>query len=284
MGLDVFFRSCSRVEAVNKTPRPMGVRKSELSLRCLASLLNSMKQSFANGSDLGESQELSLTIIDDHSDSEFIKAVKSMLSHCEFTVRFQSMEGHLSGNGASLNMTYQLARELSHELIYFVEDDYLHHPQSIQSMINGFKLGTERFGKDVCIFPCDYIDLYRQPQVSKILLAKDRYWRSIISTTGTVMVTKKILESHWSCFMGLARYDLDPGVNEGNTINLVYKDYPCLSPMPSLAIHMHEGMESPFADWRRWWQEVGPLAMSWSRPRSRSRSRQEIENVGATLP
>ncbi len=266
MQLDVFLRSCSRVVAVNNTPRPMGVSKSELSLRCLATLIDSMSRAVSHPHSILKHDGITFTIIDDHSDPRYVKIVRSMLTHCPFSARFLPMETGDSGNGASLNLTYHQARTQGRELIYFVEDDYLHDPDAIHSMVMAFVQETARFGKDVCIFPCDYIDLYRQPQVSAIMLAQDRYWRTVTTSTGTMMVSKRIVESHWHCFMGLARYDIDRRVNESNTINLIYKDHPCLSPMPSLAIHMHEGMESPYAPWQHWWQRIAPLASRWSRP------------------
>lgn len=259
MHLDVFFRSCTRVVAVNNTPRP--APKPELVIRCLTSLVDSMLRALDNVKGQNHPYQLSLSIIDDHSDQYVTEIMKIILSQCPFATNFIALQN--SGNGASLTKTYDEARARSKGLIYFVEDDYLHDPIAIQSMLTAFVLGRETYGGDVVIFPCDYIDLYRQPQVSGVMMAPDRYWRTVVSTTGTVMVTRGILESHWHCFAGLARYDVDPYVNEGNTINLVYKDYPCLSPMPSLAVHMHIGMYSPFIDWKSWWQNSKSVAQNW---------------------
>lgn len=125
-------------------------------------------------------------------------------------------------------------------------------------MVEAFSLGRRGTGQDVVVFPCDYPDLYKSPQVSSVFLSAMRYWRVVASTTGTFMITRALLDRFWHHYMDLSRYQLDPSISEATTINLIYQQVPCFSPMPSLAVHMHDGMQSPFVDWKSWWDQSGP--------------------------
>ena len=261
MRLDVFFRSCSRVASFHGTPRPAGMTKAELAVRCLATVVDSLGQALA----IGLLTEATLTLIDDHSDPECVAALTSILTHSPFPARLIAMTE--TGNGPSLGIAYREARQHAPELIYFVEDDYLHAPEAIHEMLGAYVQGTQLYGRDVAVFPCDYPDLYRYPQVSPVILSPQRYWRVVTSSTGTFMITRAVLESHWDCYQRLTLYGIDATVNEGNSINLVYQEHPCLSPMPSLAVHMHEGMYSPYVPWRSWWERAAPIVAGWSQPR-----------------
>jgi hypothetical protein len=205
----------------------------------------------------GQSQEMTLTVIDDHSDPQCLENIKKLLASCRFPHLLKATPG--SGNGHSLQCNYEHAKDNCSDLIYFVEDDYLHSPDSIKEMLGGYHQLRRFINHDLVIFPCDYPSLYAQFNPSGIVLGENRYWRNINQTTATFLLSKNTFEENWDHYKAMTRYGLDPGISEETTINLVYRKVPCFSPMPSLTVHM-AGSEtiSPFVNWTRWWQQSKP--------------------------
>jgi glycosyltransferase involved in cell wall biosynthesis len=246
--LDVFFRTCSNISAVNGTYRVVNASKTEIVLRCLNALIHSMGQV---GGD--KSTPLSLTVVDDHSDPECLRWISKLLAErCDFPRRLIHLEG--TGNGASLLKNYELARKDCDDLIYFVEDDYLHDPAAIGSLLKARQQLSFTLNQDIVLFPCDNPKYYEGFNPAAILTAEDRYWRAILSTTATVLVSKKTLVDHWERFIGLTRYEPE-AVTEADTINRIYETVPCFSPMPSLAAHLVDGGFMPrLVNWISWWE------------------------------
>jgi glycosyltransferase involved in cell wall biosynthesis len=248
MKLDVIFRSCSRVFAVHGNRRPTNSSKTELILRCLNSLKRSMDRAVNP-----EHPNLTLTVVDDHSDSESVEAIQRLLKNSLYPTKFIAMSE--TGNGNSLLRCYELAKENTNDLIYFVEDDYLHSPNAISEMLEAYRNLKFSVQKDCVIYPHDAPSYYKKYYPSAILLGEKRYWRNVGETTGTLFVSKKVLLDHWDKFMAFTQYGVNPQVSEHNTINQIYKEVPCFSPMPTLAVHMCESGMSPFVNWIEWWED-----------------------------
>ncbi len=256
MRFDMIFRSCSKVYSVHGGERIVNASKEELIIRCLRSLIRSA--TFAHQKYQADS--FSLTIIDDHSSESCVRAIQIALSEVAFPTRFISMTDR-TGNGQSLLTTYEYARDNCEDLIYFVEDDFLHESIAVPELLSSYATISNTVKSDVVLYPCDYLTLYQKHYPSAILLSRDRYWRNIGHTTGTIVVSKKTLTRYWDRFMDFTRYDIDPDISEENTLNQIYRNggVPCFSPMPSLAVHMGpEACASPFVNWRKWWDENAP--------------------------
>lgn len=252
--LDILFRSCSRVLSVHGShrggTRVLDLQKPEIILTCLRSLVRSIEAAQAQ---VGV-PTITLTVLDDHSDEETLAGIRSLLAGRAFQTSLVPLE--ITGNGPSLRANYEHARANCPGLIYFVEDDYLHAPSAILEMLGAFAALSERAGQEAVIFPCDYPDRYHQPYPSVILAGPGRYWRSIQHTTGTFLTTRAILEKHWERYAAFGEYGVDPQVTEASTINRVYDEVPCFSPMPSLTVHLHHPESlSPFVDWQTWLAE-----------------------------
>jgi hypothetical protein len=241
MHLDVIFRSCSGVITVHGgSSRPFDVDKPLLLNTCLHSLIHS----FGHALSLRPELDIFFTVIDDHSDETTLSFMRKTLGAAKFRTRILALEG--SGNSASLKAAFQTARAESCDLIYFVEDDYLHCPTAIHEML-------EVVAQDRVIHPCDYPDRYKAPYESHIVLGSSRYWRTIRHTTGTFLITKLLLEKYWERYWRFTDFDVRLNVTEDTTINTIYREVPCFSPMPSLALHVQHGTISPFVDLKNWW-------------------------------
>lgn len=249
MKLDVIFRSCSRVLAVHGNRRVVNAAKEEIILRCLNSLIRAMHEACNL-----EASELSLTVFDDHSSLTCVETMKILLQSCSFPTCFVALTE--TGNGPSLKATYEFARENCTGLIYFVEDDYLHAREAVRDLLASHQQISFFVKQDVVLFPCDYPGLYQTYNTTAVVLSENRYWRAIGHTTATILLSHQTLCKHWQRYMDLTGYQPGGEITEANTINLVYREVPCFSPMPSLTVHLG-GAEaiSPLVNWTEWWEQ-----------------------------
>lgn len=251
MKLDVIFRSCSEVQAVHGNGRPLGADKSEVLLRCLNSIIKSLKAAQQKG----PAFSVRLTILDDHSRPACLDTMGSLLDKSGFA--FEIINLAERGNGASIAACLHWARTHAEDLFYLVEDDYLHEVSAISEMLDAYaRAGLLVPERDPVIFPCDYPDRYQSLYPSRVFLGAQRYWRTVLHTTGTFLTSRRNLEHYWHHYLEFSNYGIKPGISEDSTINRIYREVVCLSPMPSLTKHMHEGLDSPFVPWTSWWEQA----------------------------
>lgn len=237
--MNIIYRSCDRVQTFSgQRPRPFGT-KAEVILRCFESLLTSIKH---------YNRPCGLTIVDDHSSQETVDSMKALLEKYEIENTFLIMN-ETTGNGESLKYCYNYARDNFEGLIFFCEDDYLFVKTMLDECEDIYNRGRAIHGKDVCIYPVDYIDRYRSMYASMILLGKSRHFRTVVHTTGTFFITRTILVDQWENYMRFTLYGIEPNLTEDQSINLVYSTYPCLSPLPTLGHHLqYEETLSPYLE------------------------------------
>jgi len=93
-------------------------------LRCTQSLVTSINQA---------DDDIILRVFDDHSPSETMTTLRRILGTCKHPVEFVALETR--GYNASCLASFSKARNDGRELLYLVEDDYLHAPSAIQEML-----------------------------------------------------------------------------------------------------------------------------------------------------
>ena len=206
-----------------------------------------------------------LTVFDDHSSEETVEHIKSRLAACRFPTRFVRLEER--GYNHSNHQQFLLCRDSDADIVYSVEDDYLHVPTAIQEMIDSYVLFKERLGQEIVLHPFDPPLIYNPPQdKSYIAHGSHRHWRTATTTTATLMASPNLFRSYWNLFETLAlKYNgmPNPGdvqVSEHNTICLIYQSGKAvlLNPIPSLALHMqNQEHVDPYIDWQYWWSEYG---------------------------
>lgn len=209
--------------------------KREITLASLLSLVRSINC-------FSKLKETSLTIIDDHSSEETINEMKKILIDCNCENEIINLKE--TGNSASLKTTYELAMNNGANLIYFVEDDHLHKETAIEFMTNAWEEFTKKIPNGQAVIapyddPIDYMSDRISP--SRIVVSRDCHWRQNFHTTCTMFISKWILLHFWDKFMSVTNYGIN-GINEENTINLIYKkEGICLfTPIPALAIHLQD--------------------------------------------
>ena len=160
-----------------------------------------------------------------------------------------------------------MCRDSNADLVYSIEDDYLHTPTAIQEMIDSFQLFTERLNRDdIVLFPFDEPSEYNPPNRKDFIVhGSARHWRTGIFTTQVLFCKPKLFKEHWSLFETLAlKYNgdyLNPRTEhyeESNTIWKLWTEGTVIrfNPIPSLALHLQfEQQRDPFIDWEEWWRE-----------------------------
>ena len=248
--LDIYLRSCARVEVFGQERgRFIGVPKCEVVVRCL----NSLVRAIAYAKEQGLATQVRLTVLDDHSSNDCVARIKAILATASCPTHFRPLTG--TGVGASLTETYELARAEAKDIIYFTADDYLHEERAVLESVQSYQRLAAVLQQDPVLFVSDYPDRYKHVYPTHVLLGSHRHWRSVHNTTGADMVSRQILIKYWDLYKAFGRYGVDPAVTEENTIDRIYKEVPCYSPLPSLAVHFqHFDTLSPYFDWEKWWK------------------------------
>ena len=257
--LNVYFRSCSKVNLWNQNKeRTFEADKDEYALRSLYSILKSINYSKKNFNEIN----IKLSIIDDNSSDEFIQNMKKLLSKFDIDNEIISLQKNevtqdvKDSNFASIKKCYTLAKENSEDLIYFVEDDYIHDEICILEMIGTYERIATQLNKEILLCPTDYPYLYASCDPTYIFLGNKKHWRKTEQSLGTFLISKINLNIYWENLLQFASGEDDPAEL---ALHKIYEKEPCFSPIPSLAIHCANinsiyGI-SPNINWQKIWDD-----------------------------
>ena len=255
--LNVYFRSCSKVNLWNQNKeRIFEADKDEYALRSLYSILKSINYSKKNFNEIN----IKLSIIDDNSSDEFIQNMKKLLSKFDIDNEIISLQKNevtqdvKDSNFASIKKCYTLAKENSEDLIYFVEDDYIHDEICILEMIGTYERIATQLNKEILLCPTDYPYLYANCDPTYIFLGNKKHWRKTEQSLGTFLISKTNLNIYWENLLQFASGKDNPAEL---ALHKIYEKEPCFSPIPSLAIHCANinsiyGI-SPNINWQEIW-------------------------------
>jgi glycosyltransferase involved in cell wall biosynthesis len=256
MKLDIHLQTHSDI-SVHRGHRYVGAPKSEIMLRCTQSLVTSINQ--AEG-------DIILRVFDDHSSHETVAVLRGILATCKQRTEFVALGDR--GYNASCLASFSSAREDARELVYFVEDDYLHNASAIQEMLDVHPLFKQRFGgQEVALHPYDdpknYWGMIFSQENCRVVHGTRRHWRTNTHTTNTCWIEVGTLQRNWELFERLALYSSTPygranHISEASTINEIWREQvTLLTPIPSLALHLqYEEHVDPYLDWKQWWDSA----------------------------
>lgn len=131
------------------------------------------------------------------------------------------------------------------DIIYWVENDYLHVEDWIDKTIELFS--TYQGLEYVSLY--DHNDKYFLPMydnlTSKIITTNTHHWRTTPSTCGTYMITRKVFEEDYNIWID--------AVGDHNTFLDLQekKNRFVLTPIPGLSTHCMESLMSPCIDWKK---------------------------------
>ena len=266
MNLHIVLRTHDGKNIHGKRKRYIPVSKKELVIRCVSSLVNSANKA--------TNHTITFTILDDHSSEDLILSLRKIFSQSIHSWNLIRLEEN--GYNYSALKQFELCKKSNSDLIYSVEDDYLHSPTAIIEMIDAYKNLKRKYKlNEVCIFPFDTPQEYDFNVNEKFLITREKYrhWKSSIWTTQTFMTSPKVLQNHWKHFERLAKefkvvprhlkheIDWNDIVWEETTIGNVWKNYvPVFHPIPSLALHVQfEKERDPYINHIEWWNKYSKI-------------------------
>ena len=272
VGLTVIFRSCTSVNMLTQSKKRLfDENKSEYTLRSLYSILKALKICKNNFPDIN----LNIIIIDHNSEKNDLDKMKILLKKFNFKNSIISLnvnefinkinkansKNNLVTNNQLSNMSniyksLMLAKNDCEDLIYFVEDDYIHQKESINEMLFTYEKIASIIKKELILCPIDYPYLYSKTDITNIFLGDSRHWRVIEETLCTFLTSKKMVIDYWEKFTSMCEFEHYPFELP---LHEIYKKEYCLSPIPSLAMHCTNinstyGI-SPNMDWKELWNE-----------------------------
>lgn len=257
--LNIYFRSCSKVKLWKQNKeRVFEAEKDEYSLRSLNSILKSINYFKKNFNEIN----IKLSIIDDNSSEKFIQNMKKLLLKFDIDNEIISLQNNeitqdiKDSNFASIKKCFMLAKENSKDLIYFVEDDYIHDEICILEMIGTYERIATQLNKEIILCPIDYPYLYANCDPTYIFLGNKKHWRKTEQSLGTFLISKTNLNIYWENLLQFASGKDNPAEL---ALHKIYEKEPCFSPIPSLAIHCANinsiyGI-SPNVNWQEIWDK-----------------------------
>ena len=127
-----------------------------------------------------------------------------------------------------------IAKNCDSDLIYFVEDDYIHSLETIKEMLFSYEKFNTFFKNDLVLLPSDYPYLYMKDHNTKIYLGEKKHWRLVNESLVTFLTSKNLVLENFSKLERMGKEWIDPWEKP---LHEIYRKNPCLSPIPSLAIH-----------------------------------------------
>ncbi len=237
--------------------------KIEYSYRSINSLINSIN--FCNNK--YPNLKIKTIIIDDNSNEENLDRIKKLIEGKNIDIlpiNYEKYKGKILkqksketfSNLASLLKSFEIGKEQGEDLIFFVEDDYLHFEPMLEEMIASYERIASQFNKDIFMCPSDYPYLYMDNEKTNILIGNKRHWRTIDKTLCTFITSKNLLDKYWENF---EKTCLDRNDPFEKNINEIYKSEICISPLKSLSLHLTNVNSSyglsPFIDYKKLWDE-----------------------------
>ena len=264
--LKIIVRTCTSELIMDQNKRRIfDEEKNEYTFRTLRSLIKSINKASLEFKNI----KFDLIVTDTNSPKEDKDKIQEILSRSNIENKFKSIDldsfkdkiksGYSKAkfsNMANFYTSLMIAKEGNADIIYFVEDDYLHSEDAITEMIFAYEKFNTMFSKDLVLLPSDYPYLYAKDETTKIYLGEKYHWRLVSESLVTFMTSKRVIEENYNNLEKMGIEWIDPWEKP---LHDIYNSNPCLSPVPSLAVHCANinsvfGV-SPFIDLKRLWEK-----------------------------
>ena len=232
----------------------------EKSLRSLVVSINSFKKKFKDF-------RINLIIVDQSNDETVLKKFDEIFLKLDFKVEIVAFDKNeykseinlnynkdVFGNLSSLLKCFNIAKNNADDLTLFLEDDYLHKESLIEEMIMTYERVSSQIKKELLLVPADYPYLYMSERLTNILTGSHRHWQTLDKILCSFMTSKEIIDLYWDNFLLTCQNHNDPIEKH---LNIICTQEICLSPIPSLSIHMANSNSifgiPPFVDIKNEW-------------------------------
>jgi len=256
--LDIIVKTCTTTQLVSQNKKRIFEEdKSEYTFRTINSLIKSSKNLKKKFKEI----KVKFTILDVDSPSSHINKILSKISEENFEVQHiqvkntKDSKDRMSTTMASIRQSFYHAKNCR-DLIYFVEDDYIHKTEALTEMLFAYEKFSSIFENEIFILSADYPYLYKNMSKSSILIGENTHWRTVTESLLTFMTSKKMIEKHFEKLIDMATNESNPF--EKN-LHKIYEKERCFSPIPSLSIHCTNinsvfGL-SPNVDLKKLWND-----------------------------
>ena len=270
--LTIIFRSCTNINMLTQNKKRLfDQNKSEYTFRSLNSIIASLNQAKITFPKI----KFDIVVVDYNSKKKDLEQIKKQLEKSNFknsiisldisefindikkvNAKNENVTENQMSNMSNIHKSLLVGRNQCNDLIYFVEDDYLHQQDAINEMIFTYERISSQINRELILCPADYPYLYTKIDPTNIFLGANKHWRKIDETLCTFLTSKIILEKYWEKFISMCQFEHYPFEQP---LHDIYKIEYCLSPIPSLALHCTNvnsifGL-SPNMDWKKTWDE-----------------------------
>ena len=270
--LTVIYRSCTNVNMLTQNKKRLfDKEKSEYTFRSLNSIILSLQKAKIFFPQI----EFNIVIVDHDSKKDDLNQMKKQLDKSHFHNSIVSLdlnefrdkikkintknekvtENQIS-NMSNIYKSLLIAKNQCKDLVYFVEDDYLHQQETIREMIFAYERISSQINRELILCPTDYPYLYTKAEPTNIFLGSTKHWRVVSETLCTFLTSSHILQKYWDQFISMCQFEHYPFEQP---LHDIYKSEYCLSPIPSLTLHCTNvnsifGL-SPTMNWLKVWEE-----------------------------
>ena len=269
--LDIIIKTCTSINLVTQNKKRIFEKnKSDYTFRTINSLINSLNFSKNFLKDVG----IKIYIIDDNSKKEDLEKIRKIIT--KINIKFEiinldlekfkqikvlnknnpNIEKNMRATMASILTSFNIAKEKSNDLVYFVEDDYIHKKETIVEMISTYEKIATELDRELFLCPVDYPFLYKKLDNSNILIGNNYHWRTVNESLLTFLTSKNLVNKYWNELLLMAENEHSPFETP---LHKIYEKELCLSPIPSLAMNCTNvnsifGL-SPNMNWKKLWDE-----------------------------
>ena len=262
--LRIIIRTNSNIHISDQNKkRIFNKEKIEYIKKSLNSLVNSIKLFEKKFNQI----KINLTIIDQSKNNKLLEEFDKIFSKIsskfeiidfdkyemkdEIKVDYQK---DIFGNLSSLLKCFKIAKQCNEDLIFFLEDDYIHKRSLIEEMILTYERISSQINKELILVPSDYPFLYLEERNTNVIAGSHRHWQTLDKVLCSFMISKKMLDSYWDNFFKTCQTHNEP---IEKYLNEICKKEICLSPLPSLSIHIANSNSifgvSPFVNVKEEW-------------------------------
>jgi len=269
--LDIIIKTCTTVNLVTQNKKRIFEKnKSEYTFRTVNSLINSLE--FCK--EILKKINIKIYIIDHNSKIEDLEKIRTIIkkSNVDFEIidlnleKFDQIktldknnkvnEKNMKATMASILTSFNIAKEKSNDLVYFVEDDYIHQKESLGEMIVSYEKFSSEIKRELFLCPVDYPYLYKKSDNTNILIGGKYHWRTVNESLLTFLTSKSLINKYWRELLLMSENEHSPFETP---LHKIYEKEICLSPIPSLAMHCTNinsvfGI-SPNINWKKLWDE-----------------------------
>lgn len=268
--LHIILKTCTSVNLVTQNKkRIFEEKKSEYTFRTIYSIIKSLNKAKEKTKNI----QFQITIIDAGSNDGDILKMQEILNKSKFEFNFinlkisdyisrikilkknnSQIENNMKSTMASIIKSFEIAKRTD-DLVYFVEDDYIHSIDSITEMLCAYEKFSTVFEDEIFIVPIDYPYLYQKNQSTNILIGQNYHWRSIEESLLTFLTSVKMINKYYNELIKMGETEHEP---YETILHNIYDKEKCFSPIPSLALHCTNvnsifGL-SPTIDFKKIWE------------------------------